>query len=288
MVNGFLNSYFGFNRQQRNGLFMLMCISLLLLVIRLVYPHFMAPGTILLSSLPITENSFTDSAITRSNAALFFFDPNTASEEDLIRLGLSARTSATLIKYRERHFFSKKEDLLNVYGFRQSDYNKLSPYVQISAAKKVSASKNHPENKSVEKKPAPLNIQQKIVDLNSADSLTLLSVRGIGPVFAARIIKYRNMLGGFVAVSQLREVYGIDRQKYEQFHGHFSADKGAVKKLDLNNDDFKTINRHPYISYELTKKIFDYRRKGKLHPASLKEITESDSLADKLLPYVLF
>ena len=51
-----------------------------------------------------------------------------------------------------------------------------------------------------------------LVELNMADTTTLKKVPGIGPVFANRIVKYRNLLGGFYAVSQLREVYGIDEE----------------------------------------------------------------------------
>lgn len=101
-----------------------------------------------------------------------------------------------------------------------------------------------------------------VVDINSADSISLEQLPGIGPVFAKRIIKYRDLLGGFYSLEQLSEVYGISRENVDKTKGLLVIDTSLISKLDINSADFKQINAHPYISYEQTKKIFTIRRKG--------------------------
>src|SRR3569833_3197280 len=55
-----------------------------------------------------------------------------------------------------------------------------------------------------------------VIELNSADSAKLTELKGIGPSFARRIINYRNRLGGFINKEQLKEVYGMDDDRYAE------------------------------------------------------------------------
>lgn len=103
------------------------------------------------------------------------------------------------------------------------------------------------------------------VELNQADSLTLQKVPGIGPVFSRRIIKYRDLLGGFYAVHQLAEVYGIDADKYAALEPWFSVDTTLIRPLAVNQADYRTLIRHPYLNKQQTKILLRFiERKGKL------------------------
>jgi len=103
------------------------------------------------------------------------------------------------------------------------------------------------------------------VELNHADSLTLQKVPGIGPVFSRRIIKYRDLLGGFYAVHQLAEVYGIDADKYAALEPWFTVDTTLIRPLAVNQADYRTLIRHPYLNKQQTKILFRLiERKGKL------------------------
>lgn len=103
------------------------------------------------------------------------------------------------------------------------------------------------------------------VELNQADSLTLQKVPGIGPVFSRRIIKYRDLLGGFYTVHQLAEVYGIDADKYAALEPWFIVDTTFIRPLAVNQADYRTLIRHPYLNKQQTKILLRLiERKGKL------------------------
>ena len=120
-----------------------------------------------------------------------------------------------------------------------------------------------------------------VVELNSADTTALKKVPGIGSVFAKRIIKYRELLGGFYSVEQLGEVYGIDEKRYESMKSWFSADRSAISLLPVNQLSAKELASHPYVSYKQARVIErQVRKKGKLQGwenlALLEEFTEYD------------
>lgn len=103
------------------------------------------------------------------------------------------------------------------------------------------------------------------VELNQVDSLTLQKVPGIGPVFSRRIIKYRDLLGGFYTVHQLAEVYGIDADKYAALEPWFTVDTALIRPLIVNQADYRTLIRHPYLNKQQTKILLHLiERKGKL------------------------
>jgi len=97
------------------------------------------------------------------------------------------------------------------------------------------------------------------VEINQADSSDLLELYGIGPVFASRIVKFRNLLGGFYKPEQLLEVYGMDSARYIGFIERIRIDTSTVIKLNLNTAGFRDLLRHPYLDYDEVKSIVRYR-----------------------------
>lgn len=65
------------------------------------------------------------------------------------------------------------------------------------------------------------------VDLNAADSLTLVRMKGVGPWVAGRILSARRQWGGFAAPSQLREALGWDSLA-DVLAPRFEASRGDV------------------------------------------------------------
>ena len=98
------------------------------------------------------------------------------------------------------------------------------------------------------------------LELNRADSTTLVKIRGIGPYYAAKIIRYRNQLGGFYSVKQLKEL----NMKY--FHvdsnAHlFTVNPTEIRVSNLDTASFKFLIRHPYLEYEEVQLIFNAKQK---------------------------
>jgi len=306
MLKDFFNNYFGFNRQQRNGLFVLMSISFLLLIIRIVYPYFIIPDDIevvnlrmkarqldsMTKSTEVQFRSKVDKESPISNS--FNFNPNTVSYKELLLFGFSKKSANALLKYRNKGFvFRKKEDLKKVYGVNEKLFEKISPFIILenNSETNVKVRKNESENSD---KISPTLKQKKedkkklVLELNTTDSLALLDVEGIGPVYAKRILKFRNQLGGFYSVAQLKEVYGFANELFQKVESDFKVDTTKIIKINLNKEKFKVLNKHPYISYELSKKICDWRKKTNLNFTNLKQIVDNDSLFYKLCPYVIF
>lgn len=282
MLKQFINNYFGFNRQQRNGLLILCTICFVLLLIRLNLNHFVGDSKITLSRLPDlvkTDSSTVDSSGTSVTLkkSLFAFNPNTADKTTLVSLGLPEKTAQTLIKFRSKGFvFKKKEDLKKVYGISDDLYQRLAPYVHIVTEKQTET----PAIPSLKK--------QELLELNTADSVSLIALKGIGPSFAKRILKYRSVLGGYHHIEQLREVYGMNDETFTQLTSQTKIDPSLISKIRINEDDFKIINRHPYISYEITKEIFNARKTTTITATILQEILNDETVYIKLLPYIQF
>lgn len=130
-----------------------------------------------------------------------------------------------------------------------------------------------------------------VVELNTADTTILKKVPGIGSTFARRIVKYRELLGGFYSVAQLREVYGIDEERYNAMKSWFSVDISMVRHLSVHELSIKELCKHPYINYKQARIIEQLRKqKGKLsgwgNLKLLEEFTETDK--ERLTPYLSF
>jgi competence ComEA-like helix-hairpin-helix protein len=298
MASDFINNYFGFNRQQRNGLFVLILMSFLLLVVRISFPFFIGSDKIVIKNLPLFERKLDSNRQTKKfnennfyrfseKSTPFVFDPNTVSRGQLLKLGFTEKKAITFIKFRDRGFvFKEKKDLKKVYGISDQLFERLEPYILIETKAAQQATMGIVDKGNEKRQPSKKTIA--IVELNAADSLALEKLNGIGPAYAKRILKYRSMLGGFVSVQQLKEVYGLNEELFQKIKDFVSVDTSMVIKINLNKDDFKTINKHPYLSYEITKTICNQRRKSPITPTVLQELMLDEILFQKLRPYLEF
>jgi len=190
----------------------------------------------------------------------FKFDPNTVSKSELELLGFDSKTANILINYREKDGkFYQKEDLKKVYGVSDELYNNVTAYITIP--QKVYSKKANSTNKEEE---IETNIKEEkvtsspiIVNINTADSIQLMQIKGIGKTYANRIIKYRNLLGGFNNVHQLKEVYGIDEEVYEGLETQIEV-SGAVEQINVNTATWKELVSHPYIDANMAGIITKY------------------------------
>lgn len=232
------------------------------------------------------------------STTLFSFDPNTVGFNDMTKLGFSERQARTLINYRNAggKFFSKG-DLKKVYGMDEALYKQLRPYVAIAAAEKDGNLKtdNAGEGANTFSSKSTKTDKYKHLDLkvelNTATVADLILIPGIGPVYAKRIISYRDNLGGFYSSSQLSEVYGINDSLLGEIQQFLLVDTAAIQPLNLNTIDFRTLNNHPYVDYIYTKNIFKYKELMDtiINPGELlrNHLIDSQSYY-KLLPYLSF
>lgn len=285
-----LKDFLTYNKSERRGIVVLLILIFITLITNIAAPVLFPDNTKTNPELIAKADSFISATnkntgtreYSKPATSLFQFDPNKLPAEEWKKFGLSERQIQVIMKYRNAGGrFSKKEDLKKIYSISGSMYARLEPYIMIQ--------NTDPEIRSGDQKKHKRQDQRKTdIELNSADSGRLLKIKGIGPVFAGRIIKFRALLGGFHSKDQLLEVYGMDSSRYQNILRYITIDTGNIKRLKLNNDDFRTILRHPYISYELTKFIFKKRNEGKLKKlSSLRQFPAmSDSLYKKIIPYL--
>jgi competence ComEA-like helix-hairpin-helix protein len=183
----------------------------------------------------------------------FIFDPNTLPKEGWISMGFSEKQAQTLDNYRKSGArFYKKEDLKRVFFITDSYYIQLEPYVLIEEkeCKRVVDSVNIGES---------ISHSITLLELNTADTADLVKLRGIGSVFSRRIVKYRNLLGGFYKKEQLLEVYGLNNEVYNKISSYVFVDTVEITRININTATINELNKHPYLDYYKSKAIVKYR-----------------------------
>lgn len=274
-----IRDYFTFSRGERKGVIILLILIFLLAVANKLIFYFETPARIdlvlldsakhalALYSDSINQNpsmstragySFSNevvedqpnvhpSNVTSANSELFTFDPNKATDDDFRRLGFSEKQITSIRKYMGTGVvFRSKDDFYKIRVITEDQKRILSGYVVIERDSKM------PVNKE-------FTSQQKPIELNSADSVLLKQLPGIGDKLSKRIVKYRDLLGGFHSINQLREVYGLDETILKSLENRIIIDGTKIKKLNLNFSDQAELSRHPYIRTNLAEKIIKFR-----------------------------
>ena len=139
--------------------------------------------------------------------------------------------------------------------------------------------------------PPPVRKQALRVELNGADTTALQLLHGIGPAYARRIVRYRERLGGFVADSQLLEVYGFTPALLDHLRPQLELDTAARRRIVINSVGLKELARHPYVEYYQARDIVNLRAKGVIF-SSEEDLRAVPSMADstlrRLRPYLDF
>lgn len=185
---------------------------------------------------------------------LFVFNPNTVTIGELDQLGFPKFLAQRIDNYRQKGGkFKLKADLQKIYGMPTELYEQLYHYIDLPEEK----TKDTPKEEIILTK----NNLQKAIDLNQADTTTLIKLRGIGSKLANRIISFREKLGGFYDFEQLKEVYGLSPEAIAEIQSRCTlADKPTVKQLNINTSDEVALKNHPYIGYKLAGLIVAYRK----------------------------
>lgn len=224
----------------------------------------------------------------RRRAETFPFDPNRADSATFVRLGLAPWQARNALKYRSKGgVWRSADDFARLYGLSQADFERLRPYIRIRPEDAARSFRRSGEEERVFTRPDKLE-EGSVVDLNAADTVLLKRIPGIGSYYSRKICRYREQLGGFVAAEQLREVEGLPEGIERWF---VVGSQPAVRKINVNRADFKTLVRHPYLDYEQVKVIVTHIRK--FGPLSgwddlrlYKEFSEDDFR--RLAPYFVF
>lgn len=215
---------------------------------------------------------------------LFQFDPNSLSAEGWKKLGVKEKTAGSIQKYIAKGGrFRRPEDIRKIWGLPEKLADRLLPYVTITEKKPVYS--NGPIPASTEKK----RPEHPVININDADSALLEQLPGIGARLSQRIIAYREKLGGFYAVEQLAEIFGLHDSTYQKIAKRVITGNAAPRKVNINKATLDEMKQHPYIRYKIANAIVQFRDQHGPFAATgdiRKIMLIDEQLFTKLAPYI--
>jgi len=308
-----LSSYFSFTKKERTGIFILLSFVVVFILLPFAYPLFIKTKQPAASAFqkeiaqlkiqqqdssnaytgnyvedtyaPYTQPSEKNYNDYKPKGELFYFDPNTASVNDWQRLGLKDKTIATIQKYLSKggHFY-KAEDIGKIWGMHADEIARLLPYIKIALKEN-----NYPQKKFETKNFDKPKKSPSLIDINTADTSSLIALPGIGSKLAQRIINFRDKLGGFYKVEQVAETFGLPDSTFQKIKARLTLNNATIKQLNINTATVDEMKSHPYIRYALANAILQYRTQhGNFTAvADIKKIMlVTDEMYAKLEPYI--
>lgn len=217
---------------------------------------------------------------------LFYFDPNTLPFEGWQKLGLRDKTIHTIQNYLNKGgHFKKPEDIKKIYGLFPDEYERIAPYIRI-AAEETTLNNFQQENKTVK----PSLPRYTIIDINTADTSAFIALPGIGSKLSARIVNFREKLGGFYSIDQVGETYGLPDSTFQKIKPYLKMENNLIKKININTATVDELKAHPYIRWSLANVIVAYRKEHGSF-ASVKDLekimTITPDICEKLKPYLV-
>lgn len=224
------------------------------------------------------DNSNSDKARNQ----LFFFDPNTLSVEGWKKLGIREKTAITIQKYLSKggHFY-RAEDLKKIYGIHPSDYERLEPCVKIETQTSEGIGSHSKEMRLAN------TAKYQSIDVNSADTSAFISLPGIGSKLASRIVNFRDKLGGFYSIDQIRETYGLADSTFQKIKPLLVVGNISIKKINVNTATKDEMKSHPYIRWNLANAIVEYRNQHGSF-SSLEDLKSISAITDEVFNRIKF
>ncbi|MBR6731476.1 MAG: helix-hairpin-helix domain-containing protein [Bacteroidales bacterium] len=181
----------------------------------------------------------------RRKVESFRFNPNTATEEELCRLGFTPKQAQSIINYRDKGGrFRRPEDFAKSYVVSDSIFRRLKPYIDIP-----------------------------LVDLNQADSAAFDALPGIGGWFASKMIEHRKALGGYSYKEQLMDIYRFDQEKFDGLSDLITVSDEHVTPYPLWSLPADSLRLHPYIrNIETARAIVLFRENNPPEKLTVEEL----------------
>ncbi len=257
-----IKSYFEFSRGQRTGIFLLFAI---IIVLQLAY--FFVDFSSFTTTSPEKEKwlslqSQIDSMKQQKRdyvPKIYPFNPNFISDYKGYKLGMSVAEIDRLLAFRkENKYVNSPKEFQAVTKVSDSLLNAIAPYFNFP-----DWVNNKKEFKDYNKYPNTAFAKKEkivIIDINQASQEDLIKIYGIGEAISLRILKFKESLGGFVSMEQMKDVWGLSDEVIENLNTHFKVlALPNLKKIDINNASIKELSQFPYFKYPLSKNIVTYR-----------------------------
>lgn len=221
-----------------------------------------------------TQIDSMENQLIKNGRKIYPFNPNFISDYKAYQLGMSVAEIDRLFAFRKQNkYVNSVEEFQKVTGVNDSLLAVMAPYFKFPDwVKNKTASKlvGFSNSNSFPKK------EKKIVkDINQASQEDLMKIYGIGEALSMRILKFKESLGVFVSMEQMKDVWGLSPEVVERLNADFKVSTvSGIKKLDINNASVKELAQFPYFKYNLAREIVIYRTmNGEIkNPADLTKI----------------
>ena len=258
-----MKSPFYISKKSRRGLTVLFFLAFFIVLIPRLYVHFLRVDTVLIKKPLIKVETKTNNSKSKQNKKQYSkkkkklvyrspkgkFDPNEYTHEDWMYLGLSEKQTNVIMRFLNHKIYTN-EALKKIYVLPDTVYHLIKDSTVYPAH-------IFDEKETFVKKKTPSIT--KFLELNTIDSLELISINGIGPFYASQIINYRNKLGGFYKREQLMEIWKMKEETYQILMESLIIDTSTLQKIHLNTVSFEKLKNHPYLSYSQANSIVKMR-----------------------------
>ena len=273
-----IKSHFRFNAQERRGLYFILLTIVIIQASYFLYLHYAVPAGeptfVTNKELQVKIEQLKKKATAKDTVKIFSFNPNFTTDYKGYVLGMSTTEIDRLHAFRKQNkFANNKEEFQEVTRVSDSLLNLISPYfkfpVWATSGKLKSkkrkqfyqkSPKNTFENTTHSNKDIDHGQYQQIIDLNKATAEELQVISGIGITLSARIVKFRDRLGGFLVDAQLSDVYGLKPEVVERALERFKIfKKPEIEKINVNTASAYELSKLVYIQKKVAQRIVEYR-----------------------------
>ncbi|MEH6772130.1 helix-hairpin-helix domain-containing protein [Maribacter arcticus] len=268
-----LKSHFKFNKQERSGIFFLILFLIIIHVGYFVYDSYQINEKYPLninSDFEVRIDSLKNKLVKNDSIKIYPFNPNFISDFKGYTLGMSTDEIDKLHNFRKTNkFVNSAEQFQKVTSISDSLLQVISPYFKFPewTTKQKYKQVNLSSVKNVDATSAIVTWE----DLNTATADELRVINGVGEKLSARIIKFRNRLGGFLVDDQLFEVYYLDKEVAKRILKKFKViSKPNIVKININTATAYELSKLIYIQKEVAERIVNYRNLN----GSIKSLNE--------------
>lgn len=259
-----IKSFFNFSKDQRKGI-----LLLFLIIVGLQVGYCFIDFNLKEEQSPEEQNWLSlqtkiDALKTKKHEAgykIYPYNPNFITDFKGYKLGMKVDEIDKLLAFRKQgKFVNSPEEFQKVTGISDSLLNEISPYFKFpdwvnKNNRQYSNSHSHSNWKEYPKKEA-INI----LDINQATKEDLMKVYGIGDAISDRILNQKEVLGGFVSMDQMNEIWGLSPEVLANLQKYFRINSfPKVKKININNASIKELGQFSYFKYPISKNIVTYR-----------------------------
>ncbi|KAF2331929.1 ComEA family DNA-binding protein [Flavobacterium daemonense] len=259
-----LKSYFQFTSQQRTGI-----VGLFIIIIILEILYFAIDFNLTEKFFPekeqwISLQSKVDSLkqIQKDKKPMqYSFNPNFISDYKGYKLGMSVAEIDRLLAFRkENKYVNSAEEFQEVTKVSDSLLEKISPLFKFPDWTHNKSNSNFKNEKKDYRKPDFKSGKIALLDINQASQEDLVKIYGIGDALSLRILKQKELLGAFVSMEQMNDIWGLSPEVVSQLNSHFKITiPRDLKKIPINDVSLKELSQFPYFKYALAKQIITYR-----------------------------